>query len=105
MISFVCSPVSGSNGPTSFELFPDPPLHCGDPVNETVYDYLEGIANRKFHPPFPEPEVAMIFKKSELEEVDLALIENNLMRTISEVRFRILLHHCMKGSLEIALRL
>ena len=72
-------------GPTSLELFPAPQLTCGPPVNETFYDHLEGIANREYHPSFAEEEVALIFKKSEMEEIDLGLIESNLKRAIDEV--------------------
>ena len=80
-------------GPTSLELFPAPQLTCGPPVNETFYDHLEGIANREYHPSFVEEEVALIFKKSEMEEIDLGLIESNLKRAIEEVcHAQILLH-------------
>lgn len=72
-------------GPRSMELFPAPQLTCGPPVNETFYDHLEGIANREHHPTFIEEDVALIFKKSEMEEIDLGLIESNLKRAIEEV--------------------
>lgn len=71
-------------GPRSMELFPAPQLTCGPPVNETFYDHLEGIANREHHPTFIEEDVALIFKKSEMEEIDLGLIESNLKRAIEE---------------------
>lgn len=38
-------------------------LRCGAPVNFTEYDNLQGIANRKNHPIFPEPEVSVIKQK------------------------------------------
>lgn len=79
------SPVVGAVGPTSLELFPAPQLTCGPSVNETFYDHLEGIANREYHPTFMEPDVAMLFKKSEVEDIDLGLIESNLRRAIEEV--------------------
>ena len=79
------SPVVGAVGPTSLELFPAPQLTCGTPVNETFYDHLEGIANREYHPTFVEPDVALIFKKNDVEDIDLGLIESNLKRAIEEV--------------------
>ena len=46
-----------------------------------------GIARRKEHKSFPEPEVAMIFRKSELEStVDLLDIEMGLRKAYQEVR-------------------
>ena len=82
---FLHSQVVGAVGPTSLELFPAPQLTCGPSVNETFYDHLEGIANREYHPTFMEPDVAMLFKKSEVEDIDLGLIESNLRRAIEEV--------------------
>lgn len=84
LLSFF-SPVVSAMGPTALELFPAPQLTCGSPVNETVYDHLEGIAQRHTHPPYAEPEVAMIFKKNEMEDIDLNEIEANLQRGIQEV--------------------
>ena len=75
----------GAVGRTSLELFPAPQLTCGPPVNDTFYDHLEGIANREYHPTFVEPDVALIFKKNEVEDIDLGLIESNLRRAIEEV--------------------
>ena len=54
-------------------------------MNETFYDHLEGIANREYHPTFVEPDVALIFKKNDVEDIDLGLIESNLKRAIEEV--------------------
>lgn len=63
------------------------PLTCGEPVDYTVYDFLKGIARRNEHKPFPEPEVAMIFKKSETDNtVDLFDVEMSLRRAYQEVR-------------------
>ncbi|EDO47888.1 predicted protein, partial [Nematostella vectensis] len=59
-------------------------LTCGPAANETLYDHLEGIINRESHPPYAEPEVAMIFKKNEMEEVDLNVIESNLKQSFEE---------------------
>jgi hypothetical protein len=62
------------------------PLTCGEPVEFTVYDFLEGIARRSEHQPYPEPEVAMIFKKSDTDTaVDLFEVEINLRKAHSEV--------------------
>ena len=61
-------------------------LSCGEPVEATVYDFLEGIARRDEHPPYPEPEVAMIFKRSESDtSVDLFEVEMALRRAYQEV--------------------
>ena len=49
---------------------------------------MEGIANREYHPTFMEPDVAMLFKKSEVEDIDLGLIESNLRRAIEEVSIK-----------------
>jgi len=35
-----------------------------------------------------EPDVAMLFKKSEVEDIDLGLIESNLRRAIEEVSIK-----------------
>lgn len=88
LFSLFHSPVVGAVGPTSLELFPAPQLTCGPSVNETFYDHLEGIANREYHPTFMEPDVAMLFKKSEVEDIDLGLIESNLRRAIEEVSIK-----------------
>ena len=63
------------------------PLTCGDSVEFTVYDFLSGIARRKEHRPYPEPEVAMIFKKSDSDTaVDLVEVEMTLRKAYVEVR-------------------
>ena len=52
----------------------------------TAYDFLEGIAKRRGHKPYPEPEVAMIFKTSDNEEaIDLTEVEQKLKKSIKEV--------------------
>ena len=62
-------------------------LTCGDFVEFTVYDFLKGIARRNEHKPYPEPEVAMIFKKSETDTtVDLFEVEMGLRKAYQEVR-------------------
>ena len=49
------------------------------------YDFLKGISKRSEHKPYPEPEVAMIFKKSELDTtVDLFDIEVGLRKAYAE---------------------
>lgn len=54
-------------------------------MNEIFYDYLEGIVNREYYLIFVEEDVVLLFKKGELEEIDLGLIELNLKRVIEEV--------------------
>ena len=62
------------------------PLTCGEPVEYMVYDFLKGIARRNEHKSFPEPEVAMIFKKSDSENtVDLFDVEMGLRKAYQEV--------------------
>ena len=61
-------------------------LACGEAVEFTVYDFLKGIARRNEHKPYPEPEVAMIFKKSETDNaVDLIEVEMGLRKAYQEV--------------------
>lgn len=61
------------------------PLTCGEPVEFTVYDFLQGIARRKEHRPYPEPEVAMIFKKADSDTaVDLVEVELTLRKAYTE---------------------
>ena len=61
-------------------------LNCGEPVESTDYDFLEGIARRDEHPSYPEPEVAMIFKRMETDTaVDLFEVELALRRAYMEV--------------------
>ena len=62
------------------------PLNCGEPVEFTVYDFLGGIARRSEHKAYPEPEVAMIFKKSDTDTaVDLFEVEMGLRKAYQEV--------------------
>lgn len=44
-----------------------------------------GIAERKTHPLFEESDVSIIFKKNELDELDLNSLEENLKDSIKEV--------------------
>lgn len=77
-------------GPPAYEIFQTSPLHCGEPVNETMYDSLLGIAKRKTHPLLEEPQVSMIFKKNEVDQLDLNEIEKNLRSSLQEVYIRYL---------------
>lgn len=62
------------------------PLNCGETVEFTVYDFLKGIARREEHKSYPEPEVAMIFKKSETDSsIDLFEVEMGLRKAYQEV--------------------
>ena len=63
----------------------NPGVNCGPPVAETKFDYLPGIANRKEHASFPEPEVALIFKQNEFDEPNLEDIENSLKDALVQV--------------------
>ena len=66
-------------------------LSCGDPVDATDYDFLEGIANRKELPSHPEPEVASVFKKSDSDtSVDLVEVEQSLKMAVQEVSIGII---------------
>jgi hypothetical protein len=87
MISLNCSVSAKSRDPPAYEIFQSSTFHCGDPVNETIYDKLPGIENRKTHPLFAEPEVEMIFKKSEIDQLDTKAIEENLRSSLEEVNF------------------
>ena len=63
-------------------------LTCGKPVNFTHFDHLQGIAERHTHPSFPEPEVALIFKKknkSGNQEVNMNELEKKLWKAKKEV--------------------
>ncbi|XP_070561475.1 tetratricopeptide repeat protein 17-like [Ptychodera flava] len=57
-------------------------LQCGEPAVKTDYDHLEGIRRRHSHPNFPEPEVAMIFKKTEGDQIDMNSLETTLKQNI-----------------------
>lgn len=62
-------------------------LTCGKPVNFTHFDHLQGIAERHTHPSFPEPEVALIFKKknkSGNHEVNMNDLEKKLRKAKKE---------------------
>ncbi len=64
------------------------PLTCGEPVEYTVYDFLKGVARRLEHKHYPEPEVAMIFKKKDEDNVDIFKVEMELRKLYQEVRGR-----------------
>ena len=62
-------------------------LTCGKSVNTTLYDHLRGIAERKEHSQFPEPEVAMIFQKkgTHISDVDMNELEERLWKAKKQV--------------------
>ncbi|XP_015592778.1 uncharacterized protein LOC107266631 [Cephus cinctus] len=61
-------------------------LDCGKPVNFTYYDNLVGVANRNLHPPVPEPNVALMFRKkgAKIGDVDVDLLERRLKKAKRE---------------------
>ena len=61
-------------------------LACKEHANETAYDFLEGVAMRRRHKAYPEPEVAMIFKKEPTDNsIDLTEVEVSLQKAIKQV--------------------
>ncbi|XP_033113599.1 tetratricopeptide repeat protein 17-like [Anneissia japonica] len=62
---------------------PDDPLFCTPHANSTDVDHLDGIKKRNSHVSSPEPDVAMIFKKTEGEEIDVNTLETNLRELIT----------------------
>lgn len=61
-------------------------------MNETAYDFLEGVAMRRRHKTYPEPEVAMIFKKEPTDNsIDLTEVESSLQKAIKQAS--LLKHH------------
>ncbi|XP_071945507.1 uncharacterized protein [Antedon mediterranea] len=62
---------------------PDDPLFCTPHTNTTEVDHLDGIVKRNSHVASPEPDVAMIFKKTEGEEIDVNTLEKNLRELIT----------------------
>ena len=83
----ICSTKELTIKQSALEKFKSNILTCGSPVNETGFDHLNGISKRKEHPPFPEPEVAFIFKKNEFDDPDLDVIEANLVEAVKQVSF------------------
>lgn len=65
-------------------------LTCGEPVIETPIDHLEGIAERFSHPVSSEPEVALLFRKNEFDNVQTDVIEVNLIDALKSVSFSFL---------------
>ena len=62
-------------------------LTCGEPPEFTAYDFLKGVAQREEHPSHPEPDVAMIFRKSKHDmTVDIVEVESRLMVALQEVK-------------------
>lgn len=58
--------------------FGDDVLHCKYSTNKSQYDHLQGIVDRGNHQFMPEPEVSLIFKRSESDEVNLDALEDTL---------------------------
>jgi hypothetical protein len=77
-----CRIASSSNCGVKLAKF----LICSDvDVEVTKYDFLEGIAKRKYHRSYPEPEVAMIFRKSDSDDaIDLWEVEHRLKVLLKE---------------------
>ena len=69
----------------ALKKFQSAALTCGEPVNETTIDHLEGILDRLKHPPYPEPDVALLFRKNEFDNVQADVIEVNLLDAIQSV--------------------
>uniref|UniRef100_A0A1X7TK74 Uncharacterized protein n=1 Tax=Amphimedon queenslandica TaxID=400682 RepID=A0A1X7TK74_AMPQE len=60
-------------------------LTCGEPVESTPYDFLEGVARRDQFSIHPEPDVAMVFKKTtDDQSVDLVEVEKLLKKLLNE---------------------
>ena len=66
-------------------------LECTKHVNKTDYDSLSGIIDRRKHPSIPEPEVALIFKRSDSDQVDMSVLETSLREAIMVVSLLLLL--------------
>lgn len=61
-------------------------MTCGEPVESTAYDFLKGVARRNELMTHPEPDVAMIFRKTaEDQSVDLTEVESLLRKLLREV--------------------
>lgn len=61
-------------------------MTCGKPVEYTSYDFLEGVARRNELSMHPEPEVAMVFKKTtDDQSVDLIEVEKLLRKLLTKV--------------------
>ena len=73
----------------AFDKFTSATLTCGDPVNKSLIDHLEGVARRFKHPVYKEPEVALLFQNNDLvsltENLKLETIEKNLLDAIKSV--------------------
>eukprot|EP00794_Sanderia_malayensis_P015411 gene15411-16985_t len=76
-------------------------LTCGTAVLQSPYDHLEGIAKRGQHPLFPEPEVALIFKKNEFDDPDLLSIEANLKEAVMQGENKVILFNQVGNFLRI----
>jgi len=94
------TPTTLSAGPAS-KKFKAASLTCGEPVNETTIDHLEGILDRLKHPPFPEPDVALLFRKNEFDNVQADVIEVNLLDAIQSGENKLVLYNQIGNFLRI----
>ena len=60
-------------------------LTCGEPAQYTTIDHLEGIASRFYYPVYPEPAVALLFRKNEFGTAQLDVIESNMQDALNNV--------------------
>ena len=67
------------------EKFRAAPLTCGEPIPFTAVDHLDGIESRFYYPVYPEPEVALLFRKNEFDTVQMDVIERNLLEAMKGV--------------------
>lgn len=76
-------------------------LTCGEPVIETPIDHLEGIAERFSHPVSSEPEVALLFRKNEFDNVQTDVIEVNLIDALKSSENKLILFNQIGNFLRI----
>ena len=60
-------------------------LTCGEPAQYTAIDHLDGITSRFYYPVYPEPAVAMLFRKNEFGTAQLDVIEANMQDALKNV--------------------
>lgn len=66
-------------------------LTCGEPAQFTSIDHLGGIASRFYYPVYPEPAVALMFRKNEFGTAQLDVIEANMQDALKNVSISSLL--------------
>ena len=49
-------------------------------------DNLEGVMRRAQHPPFPEPELELLFRKNDFDNLQLDLVEANLIEAVRNIK-------------------